>query len=478
MSKKSKIIMMISSLLLLTIICPVLMGCLYATPSADDFTNSIGWQNYEEPHLKYMLLNLINSYKSWQGTYFGSLICGFPVYYKLGLTGFRIWLLGAAILFCFSSFLFVISFVRWLGIKDSGKYVTTLIYTALFLLYILGTNNLDEIFYWYTGACVYTLPVCFSLLCISFYMLYETNKKKISLVLGIIFAFLGAGGALDIAALLCSLLLFGFLYNYLVLEKISRSFLIGLTALSGAIINVAAPGNFVRHATMDEKIRPLMSIANAILRVNNVISSDFRKGLILAIIIVSFVIAFEKLEKDVFMFKYPGLVTIYCYIAILVTDFPIFLGYSSAYLPGRCAFVEHISIAIYTILASVYWAGWVKNNEIFKFTKEIYLTLAIICIIPLSAYFDVSSLKELTPYKMTWHLAKGDYKTVSKKTASIIEQIEESSEPDVIVYITASADDEWTNIKPIGLSEDSAYWVNTGVAQYYGKSSITIQYTE
>ena len=94
MSKKSKIIMMISSLLLLTIICPVLMGCLYATPSADDFTNSIGWQNYEEPHLKYMLLNLINSYKSWQGTYFGSLICGFPVYYKLGLVGLRIWLLA------------------------------------------------------------------------------------------------------------------------------------------------------------------------------------------------------------------------------------------------------------------------------------------------------------------------------------------------------------------------------------------------
>lgn len=473
MSKRSKVMTIILGLILLTIICPVLVGCLYAVPSADDFPNALGWQNYEGRHIKYMFSNLVNVYKTWQGTYFGVFINAFPVYYYLGLNGLRVWLFGVALFFFAAVFLFGISFCRTLRIEDGA-----LFYITLFLFYVVSTNGLDEIFYWYTGVCVYTLPICFSLFCISFYMLYETSLKRLFLILGIAFAFLAAGGSLDIAALLCSILLFGILYNYLILRKINKSFLIGLTALVGAIINVVAPGNYVRHTYIDEKIRPLLSIGNTLLRVNSVMVSEFRSGLLLAIIVVSFIIAFEKIEKGVLVFKYPGLVTLYCYIAILITDFPVTLGYSSSGLPSRCSFVEHIAIAVYAILASVYWAGWVKNKEIFRFTREIYLIIAMICIIPLSVYFDVYSLRELTPYKMIWHLSKGDYRAAAEREESIIKQINESPESDVIVYVSRPSDEQWVNIKLIGLTEDNANWINVGVANYYGKSSITMQYIE
>lgn len=233
MSKRSKIITVILGLLLLTIIYPILVGCLYGTPSADDFTNSLGWQNYEGRHIRYMFSNLVNIYKTWQGTYFGVFLCGFPIYYYLGLTGLRVWLLGVAVLFFAAVCLTSVSFANWLRIVRVEKKVTVLIISTLFLFYVLSTNNLDEIFYWYTGTCVYTLPICFSLFCISFYMFYETSGKRLFLGLGIVFAFLAAGGSLDIAALLCSMLLFGILYNYLVLKKINKSFWIGLTAMGG-----------------------------------------------------------------------------------------------------------------------------------------------------------------------------------------------------------------------------------------------------
>lgn len=479
MSKINKVTVLISGLLLLTIIFPILLGCLYGTPSADDYTNSLGWMNYEGGHIKYMVSNLINIYRSWQGTYLGVFISGFPVYYVSGLIGLRTWLLGGAILFFAAVFVFGYSFTKWLKTGRLDKNATMFIYITLFLFYVLGTNNLDEIFYWYTGTCVYTLPICFSLFSISFYFLYETGGKRIFLILGIICAFLGAGGALDIAALLCSMLLFGILYNYIVLKKVNKSFLIGLTALGGAIINAAAPGNYVRHALFDEKVRPLASVGNTLLRVNSVISSEFGSGLILVIMVVAFITAFLKLEKGAFVFKYPGLVSLYCYSAILITDFPVTLGYSSSNLPGRCSFVEHIAIAIYVILMSVYWAGWVKNKEFFRFTREIYLILTMICAIPLSAYFDIYSLRELTPYKMIWHLSAGDYKVVAEREASIAEQIEESPEAsDVIVYVTRPEDDQWTNIKTIGLSEDSSHWINIGVSQYYRKNSISMHYIE
>lgn len=476
MSKRSKIITVILGLLLLSIIYPILMGCLYGTPSADDFTNSLGWQNYEGRHIKYLFSNLVNIYKTWQGTYLGVFICGFPIYYYWGLIGLRAWLFGVAVLFFAAVFLTGISFTNWLRIERVSKRVTVLIILLLFLFYVLGTNNLDEIFYWYTGTCVYTLPICFMLFCISFYMLYETGGKRLFLILGIVFGFLAAGGSLDIAALLCSMLLFGILYNYIVLKKISKSFWIGLTALAGAIINVAAPGNYVRHG--DGKITLLSSLGSALLRVNSVISFELRSGLLLVIIVVSFVAAFMKLEKDVHIFKYPGLVTLYCYAAILMTDFPVDLGYSNSYFPSRCAFVEHIAIAVYAILVSVYWAGWAKNKEIFRFTREMYLILAIVCIIPLSVYFDVYSLRELTPYKMIWHLSKGDYRIAAERENSMISQIEESTESDVIVYVAMPGEEQWANIKPIGLTENSAHWINSGVAQYYGKRSITLQYIE
>lgn len=478
MSKRSKVVAIILGLLLLTIIFPILLGCLYGTPSADDFANSLGWQNYEGRHLEYMFSNLVDIYKIWQGTYFGIFICGFPIYYSLGLIGLRMWLFGVVVLFFVAVFLVGISFIKWIRIERASKSVTILIVLTLFLFYVLGTNNLDEIFYWYTGTCVYTLPICFFLLCISFSMFYETSEKRIFLLLGIIFAFLAAGGSLDISALLCSILLFGIIYNYLVLKKISKGFWIGLTALAGTIINVMAPGNYVRHAAIDEKIRLLSSIGSTLLRVNSVISSEFRNGLLLVVIVVSFVVAYENLEKGVFVFKYPGLVTLYCYIAILITDFPVALGYSHSNLPSRCSFVEHIAIAVYMILVSVYWAGWVKNKEIFRFTREIYLILAIVCIIPLSIYFDVYSLRELTPYKMIWHLSKGDYQVTAEREKSIITQIEESPEADVVVYVTRLGEEQWTNIKPIGLTEDKTHWINTGVAQYYGKNSVTLQYIE
>lgn len=79
---------------------------------------------------------------------------------------------------------------------------------------------------------------------------------------------------------------------------------------------------------------------------------------------------------------------------------------------------------------------------------------------------------------MIWHLSKGDYRIVAERENSMISQIEESSESDVIVYVAMPGEEQWANIKPIGLTENSAHWINSGVAQYYGKRSITLQYIE
>lgn len=461
-----------------TLIVPVLIGCFYGSPSADDFTNSIGWIYYEGNHLKFMFENLVNIYQKWQGTYLGVFMAGFPIYYVLGIPGLRIWLFLVAIIFFISVFMFSNALVKWYEIDKEHSKLAALTVSAMFLFYVLCTNSLGEIFYWYTGTCVYTLPISFALYGFSFYVKYEKQHSKSSLVFSILFALGAAGGSLDIAALLCSILLLLTLYNFIVLRKIDKGCLVFLAALMGAIINVVAPGNFVRHSVIDSKIRPFSSIYHTIAHANKVISYEFQTGFLLVIIVVAFLFAFIAYKEGKKDYKYPGLVTLYGYLSIIITDFPVLLGYSGSVLPDRCSFVEHISIYFSFIFVSMYWASWAAQRKKLSITKELCLIVSLICIIPLSTYINFSSILTLTPYRMAMHIAKGNYQIAAEREALIISQISSSDESNVIVEINRPLAGEWTNIMSIGLAEDTNYWVNIGIADYYNKDTVSLHYID
>ena len=151
------------------------------------------------------------------------------------------------------------------------------------------------------------------------------------------------------------------------------------------------------------------------------------------------------------------------------------LGYSNSNLSGRVAFVEHVSIAIFIIGISLYWGGWAIKSNKFNFTRENCFVLALICILPLSYYFNIDHAMELTTNKMLWHLANGDFAVVCERNKYIINQIENSLEKDVVVSLTiVKDDDEWANLNGIGLTVDPEHWVNVAVADYYDKDSVVL----
>ena len=371
------------------------------------------------------------------------------------------------------------SFINNLEIPNEKKMLGTLTFGTLGFLYVLCNNDLSEIFFWYTGSFGYTLPLSFVFLSISCYMNYERKERNSTLILGSICAIVAAGGALNITALLCALLLMGILYNKIVCKQVKKNIIIGITALIGAIINVIAPGNYVRHAVIDSKIRPLFSICTTLLRVNHVIAIELQKGFLLFVIVIAFIFAYKNSQHSSVKFRYPVLITLYGYFALIITDFPVILGYSSsANLPGRCTFVESVSTIIFFICVIAYWGGWAAQKNIFQFTAVSFLLIALICSMPLFKYFDIYTLTDLTPYKMVYHIFCGDYKTELERELSIINQIENSTENEVTVCIAKPKDEEWTNLKKIGLSEDSTFWVNDALADYYSKNAIILQYIE
>ena len=110
----------------------------------------------------------------------------------------------------------------------------------------------------------------------------------------------------------------------------------------------------------------------------------------------------------------------------------------------------------------------------FNFTPVSYLILALICIVPMTRYLDNDTMRELIPVRMFWHITSGDYKRVEARELWLINELEQAADDDVVIYVESGPEGEWTNIKGVGLTDDPAFWLNEGVAGYYGKNSVIV----
>ena len=472
--KQKKTGIIILSLIIAAMLIPVLIGCKYAIPSADDFKFAIGWKNTSDNHFIYIIKNAFTTYMEWQGTHFVNILIGFPVYYALGLGAYRFVCLLAVVLFVFSVMLFFGSVSKWMTEDKITAGLITAVLLAMSLFYIFSNNPLSEVFYWFTGICAYTIPMSFGLICLSSYVLYSIDKKKKHIVTGVVFGIMAGGGSLNIGTFICALLLFAVIYDKLTKGKIEKNVIIGIAALVSTVITVAAPGNFARHASYVDSISPGICVYYSLSRVNTMIAEGFGTGILTVIIVVSFIAGYNIFKNADKKFVYPGLVAFFCYVAPMVILFPVCLGYSSKFIPERCMFIEYFALYIFIVLGTMYFAGWAAGKKLFTFTSVSYLILALICIVPMTRYLDNDTMRELIPVRMFWHIASGDFKRVEARELWLINELEQAADDDVIIYVESGPEGEWTNIKGVGLTDDPAFWLNEGVAGYYGKNSVIV----
>lgn len=474
--KRDKIQKIFLYVILISFIYPLLHATMYGIPFADDFSYTLSWQDFEGSIWKYLLWNVKDTYLNWQGTYFSALIGGIPTYYLGGLELLRIEMLINTALFFIAVYSCISSIIACMGITREKVHTVMLMCTIACLFYLLSRTKMEEIFYWRTGITGYTLPLSCALFCIACYFKYEMNVHRRWLLLGSVLAICAAGGALNIAAFLCAVLLFGIVYNFVVLKKIEKNILIGIAAFLGALANAVAPGNFARHAIVDSEVRLMETLWVTMVRVSDTIADGFQNGMLLVIVVVVFLIAYKNLGESEFQFKYPGLVLIYGLFAIYITDFPVVLGYSGKLMPDRCVFVEQFAVILWCIIATIYWAGWASGKKVFAFSKEWYLVIAIICMIPMTSYLSISKLIEFTPYKVAYNIKNGNFKVLSSRQEDVIRQLENAEEKDVIVYEYKSDETEWACINRVGITENAEHWINLAVADYYDKDSVVVQY--
>lgn len=195
------------ALLLITIFAlPILLSVCYIVPGADDFCNANQIEKLREEYsiLISAFITAKDCYMKWQGTYFGTFLIGLHPDIHYSYYTLRIVLLVAFFLYVCGAFLSVKIFLNRL-LKFSVP--TSYFVGTIFTLMLLNTTNGGQWFTWYTGSCIYLLPMICYFYSLIFLLNYFIKSSLVFIILSCLLSFPAAGGSLSVTSFGCSILL-------------------------------------------------------------------------------------------------------------------------------------------------------------------------------------------------------------------------------------------------------------------------------
>ena len=185
----------------------------YSVFVEDDFTIIDMIEGMDHNVLSYLRLagkNIAETYMGWQGTYLGCFL--YVILNPVGQAGLvqERWVMSLnSSLFFISLLLFLVVSLKKLGLKLEA---VSAVIISVIVFSLCGYQTYPEIFFWFTGAVVYSFPMSILLITLSIFLLDSDNiaTTSISSVLGII----SMGGALLISGAGCYTALLVLVYEY------------------------------------------------------------------------------------------------------------------------------------------------------------------------------------------------------------------------------------------------------------------------
>ncbi len=471
--KQNSIILTIAILFFLLICSPYVCVATYANPSADDFSNLLA--TFNRPESTFLGKAISQSafiYLTWQGTFFGNLLTyiGGAIYYWWGVIGLQIEYICNILLF-FGA-LWGISFSFYSKAFFSKKQLYSATFTTAGLIGFMSVYNFDvsELFYWHTGLSMYTVPLSLAIIVVVILLNEENNHWQI--IIAALLAFASSGGALDISAFVCGVTFLIAIYKSFCKKKVDRSVMVFLLGLLGAVINVAAPGNYVRHSAISAEYPILTSLKHSNMGVFKELWKYSENGTIIFVILLC-IVMFNSLKKSKITFVNPVLLAIVLYIGSVIIDFPVYLGYAGEELPIRCEFVRRVAMTLFLFAVSFNTTGWFakRSERELCLSKELLAVMCLIFFTALHACVPTDSWEELKPFKIYSDLYYNHrLSNYEKANQQIIETLKNSKGQDVVLKVPGY--NSLGYLKQLGLSEDPDNWINVDIAKYFGNNSI------
>lgn len=474
-----RVVVALNCLLIFFMVYVVTASAGYTVLLGDDFTHGVRVGAFHVSFFQYFAASLRymkEIYLDWQGTYFAMFLQAFlsPIN-NFGLGQLKLVMMLNALLFLAALFGVVwVSLGFALGDKKAPHIRLTVF--SLILFSILDADVFTEIFFWYSGAVAYSIPLSCALLAITCFLLsnkdrYSDRKKTAFAVCAAVLGFLASGGSLAVSGTGCYAILLLTIGFYLAARKLSvRNIAVTAAGIAGALLNVAAPGNFSRHTYNNggdgNSWRLLQSVKWAVRTVWGEIGRLTKETMFGVMLIAMLLVGIYLSGRLRTALHRYGIISVLALAAGYVTAFPVVFGYGGPEFPNRCYFILDVTLVITLLNFALFvgacldrWAGICENRSA---CAVLYVVLfASVLLAP-----ETISDSALMAVAASWH--NGSYADYYGECVAIYDYLEHCAEEDVTLAVPEYIE----NFECFYLDTDAEGWVNVGMAEYYRKSSV------
>lgn len=461
---------------------PMFVIGLYNYPSADDY--SIGSnvrQTWVVSHsviqtVWQAVLRSVEDWMIWMGYFTSNFLMAIPpcVFGEKWYALTTVIMVGSISLS--TGYLLYQIFVK---VLKADRYISQTVICIMLFFTMQCMVGRVEAFYWYCGAANYMLTHSLSMWFYGMLVsLAVSRHKKIFVAAAIGLGFL-VGGANQMTALNVAIVLLIAVIFILYTKKWKEKMNVLIPMLGfyiGFILNVAAPGNWVR-SEISQGMGPVKAVMISLLYGLEYCLGEWTDWSILVMVIALIPLLWKLIEKTEFKFPYPVIFVLFGFglVSAMMTP-PLFaVGNIGA---DRLKALTFTMYMVVLVLCELYAVGWIRKKYFRNSSKEEAMKLSadmIIFLMSCVLFFAAGACLKViaNPHYYTSSSAMTDLLTGSaKKYGETLEKrakLYNGGEKDIVV--------EPLEIEPellyfSDITEDPEDWQNKGLCRYYGLNSV------
>ena len=469
---KSELLKKVLYVVLVISLVPILVMGFYARPLWDDYAYSSIIKTVSKVNPLLVILapfaNMIGSYFTWQGTYSSEFIFTlqpgawpFPAY----------WLTPIIIILpIVVGYIYFWRVVCEKLLKCNSVY-GTIMALMLLILQFQYVPFIHQTYYWYVGAVYYSFYLGIQMiewgLLIRLFQEENVSKKLYRWTVFLIFFVQGSNYSTALINFMVPVLMAVYAY-FTKKEKFKLMKKLAIFATIGLVINVAAPGNWVRASSDANPMNPVKAILMSFVYCYRTIRMWINIP-VLGLIICLIPVAYMMVRKSQCKFRFP-LIAIFFMIGIHSAQMTPPLCILSGIGDTRQQAMLYFSLYILMAGSIVYFVGWInvkfgdKLSAVDKFCPHVFVIG--LCVIVIGIYAD--GINTSNDYKICEDIFTGHAAEYARQYDSIVEQLQGE---DKVCYVK-DIDQQTNSLDKFNFREDPEYWVNQGMANYFGKEKV------
>jgi len=485
----SAIIVLLSIGLVVFVLLPVLSAAHYIVPAADDFSNGYKILEIKGNHsyLWAALKESIELYRTTSGYVFGAFVnyiispC-----LRWGIQSVGIVTMLSDALY-FLSLLYLVRALMCEGLGER-RWTAALPVWALLVFCSVELDFHSEAYLWYCCSAGYVIPISLGYIGLGQFITALNRGGTWHAVAAGVLGLLASETSLDVTALFCSFYLIAAVWSYIIRRRQLMSTLVFGAVLLGAAVNVASPGNYLRHDSFPGHLGFWDVFSHAwdvfIARFATLFATPYLPLILAALFLFGVLVLFRR--KTLARF-WPLLLLGGFAVSVYLTIFPVVYGYNG-YFPDRCKFVTDNAVFLGLFFWVLGFSGWCRHripsfdpNE--KTVGTVFSLLLLIwsfCVFYTGVVDVRTNCKSYPSVHITQAICNGQMANFLDYWTGILDEVAASAQKSIVVVRDTPVVCPYL-ISP-GFTDDENNWVNQSVVNFYfedktgGANGVTLRF--